>query len=185
MKQNEILQVSKHILLGWEKIDHKEIEGRNLTDQKQRQAVTRCMKKHLKPSVEVQMALSDVNNSLKKKKTKIVWIWIKVFLKTLLALVALMLLGLFFDIDLVVRYRKDLNDPTSIMWNVTFGPCLNETLNVSNPFVCFPKGLGDQSKFFYALAFVISPWVFYLFEYFHSDHCVNFQKVRYFICSYL
>ena len=70
LKQNEILQVSKHILLGWEKINHKEIEGRNLTDQEQRQAVTRCMKKNLKPSVEVQMALSDVNDSLQKKKTK-------------------------------------------------------------------------------------------------------------------
>ena len=45
------------------------------------------------------------------------------------------------------------------------------------PFVCFPKELGHDAKFSYALAFVISPWFFYLFEYFHSDHCVNFQKV--------
>ena len=56
-------------------------------------------------------------------------------------------------------------------------------LSTSMPFVCFPVKLGKKPKFFYALVFVISPWFFYLFEYFHSDHCVNFQKVRYFINS--
>ena len=152
------------------------------------------MKKNLKPSVEVQMALSDVNDSLKKKKTKIVWIWIKVFLKTLLIPVILLLLDAFPDIALVESYRKDWIDPTSRTCDPKqdptsricgFDPCQNESLNASNPFVCFPNSLGDKPKFFYALVFVISPWFFYLFEYFHSDHCVNFQKVRYFICSYL
>ena len=57
LKQNEILQVSKHILLGWEKINHKVVEGGELDDQEQRKAVTQCMKKNLKPSVEVQMVL--------------------------------------------------------------------------------------------------------------------------------
>ena len=71
LKQTEILHVSKHLLLSWEKINHKESEeGTKLADQAQRKAVTRCMKMHLKPSVEVQMALSDVNDSLEKKKTK-------------------------------------------------------------------------------------------------------------------
>ena len=45
------------------------------------------------------------------------------------------------------------------------------------PFVCFPAKLGKKPKFVYALAFIISPWLFYLFEYFHSEHCMNFKNV--------
>ena len=180
LKQNEILQVSKHILLGWEKINHKEIHGRNLTDQEQRQAVTQCMKKNLKPSVEVQMALSDVNDSLQKNKTKIVSIWIKVFLKTLLIPVAMLLLDAFPDFALVESYYEDWTGTVNerSLRDLDFDPCTNKTLEDNHPFVCYPDELDKTPKFFYALAFVISPWFFYFFEYLHSDHCVNFEKVR-------
>ena len=50
-------------------------------------------------------------------------------------------------------------------------------LSASMPFVCFPVKLGTKPKFLYALAFIISPWFFYLFEYSHSNHCMNFKKV--------
>ena len=184
LKQNEILEVSKHILLEWEKITHKEVgKGRN-ADQKQRKAVTRCMKANLKPSIEVQKALADVNDSLRKKKTKILFIWTKVFLKTLFLPIVLLLLDAFPDIWLVNSYRDDWLRDNSTSHYQDFEACQNGNLSssignlsTSMPFVCFPVKLGKKPKFFYALVFIISPWFFYLFEYFHSDHCVNFQKV--------
>ena len=108
----------------------------------------------------------------------------EVFFKTLLIPVVLLLLDAFPDIALVESYRQDwIGDGTLRVSGLGFDPCQNETLNASNPFVCFPKSLGKKPKFFYALAFVISPWFFYLFEYFHSDHQMKLQKVS--LVSYL
>ena len=76
LKQREILEVSKHILLEWEKTTHTHKEMSNedrKADQRQLKSVTKCMKTNLKPSVEVQKALADVNDSLRKKKTKVRW----------------------------------------------------------------------------------------------------------------
>ena len=113
--------------------------------------------------------------------SRIVFIWIQVFLKTLLIPVVLLFLDAVPDIVLVDSYRQNWWNPTSRYRLPSdyqdFDSCQDSNRSTSMPFVCFPKKLGHDAKFFYALAFVISPWFFYLFEYFHSDHCVNFQKV--------
>ena len=119
----------------------------------------------------------------------------RVFIKTLLLPFALLLLDACPDIILVNSYRQEFENENSASHYQDFEACQignlsanrnlsmsrngNPTGNLSTrmPFVCFPVKLGRKPKFFYALAFIISPWFFYLFEYFHSDHCVNFKKV--------
>ena len=105
--------------------------------------------------------------------SRIVFIWIQVFLKTLLIPVVLLFLDAVPDIALVDSYRRNWRNLTSHYQDYQDF----DSRSTSMPFVSFPEKLGHNAKFFYALAFVISPWFFYLFEYFHSDHCVNFQKV--------
>ena len=108
----------------------------------------------------------------------------KVFFKTLLLPMALLLLDALPDIVLVNSYRQDWLAENSTFHYQDFEVCQMGNLSsrlgnfsTSMPFVCFPAKLGKKPKFVYALAFIISPWLFYLFEYFHSEHCMNFKNV--------
>ena len=75
--------------------------------QAKKKELTQCMRKHLKPSDEVQTALRDVNNSLKKKQTKMIFIWVSVFFQSLHLPVAMLLLDALPDMMLVESYRQD------------------------------------------------------------------------------
>ena len=123
----------------------------------------------------------------------------RVFLKTLLLPLGLLLLDACPDIMLVDSYRQEFENENSTSHYQDFEACrvgnlsTNRNLAMSRiensstskmgnlstsmPYVCFPVKLGKKPKFLYALAFIISPWFFYLFEYFHSDHCMSFKKV--------
>ena len=121
--------------------------------------------------------------------SRIIFIWIQVFLKTLLIPVVLLIVDAVPDFALVDSYRHNWLNSTPRYRLASgyqdFESCQlqegNRSTNMS--FICFPKKLGNDAKFFYSLAFVISPWFFYLFEYFHSDHQMKLQKVS--LVSYL
>ena len=184
LKHNEALEVSKHILLEWEKVKHKVEEGneRNAPGQKQRKSLTRCMRSHLKQSFEVQEALDDVDHSLQKKKTKKVFTWVQVCFKTLLIPLFFLCLDAVPDMILVEVYRQEKNKNASGSVNLT-SETLTTRQDVREREFCqsatfeIPEALDNESKFHYSLAFVISPWVFYLFEYYHSPHCEMSQTV--------
>ena len=179
LQHNEALEVSKHILLEWEKVAHKveDDDEKTTAGQKQRKNLTKCMRTHLKQSFEVQEALDDVDHSLEKKKTKKVLTWLQVGLKTLLLPLIFLVLDAWPDFVLVDWYRRDYegeNVTMTLRQDFQFKgreSCQNSTL------ADIPAALDKQSKFLYSLAFVVSPWCFYLFEYFHSPHCEHFQKV--------
>ena len=181
LQQGQKLEVSKHILLEWEKQAHKvEAKGHTEEIQVKKKALTLCMRKHLKPSDEVQKALRDVDNSLKKKQSKMIFIWVTVFFQCLVLPSALLLLDALPDMILVESYRQDWYE--SISWNETmhnrnFDTCLRDNCSTEMKFVCFPHKLQRFPKFVYALLFVLSPWIFYFFEYLHSPSFGEFQKV--------
>lgn len=181
LQQGQKLEVSKHILLEWEKQAHEvETGGRTEKVQVKKKELTECMRKHLKPSDEVQTALRDVDNSLKKKQTKMIFIWVSVFFQCLHLPVAMLLLDALPDMMLVESYRQDWYE--SISWNKTmhnrnFDACSRDNCSADMKFVCFPHKLERFPKFVYALLFILSPWVFYFFEYLHSPQFCEFQKV--------
>ena len=55
--------------------------------------------------------------------------------------------------------------------------CLRDNCSANMKFICFPQKLQRFPRFVYALLFVLSPWVFYFFEYLHSPQFGEFQKV--------
>ena len=181
LQQGKKLEVSKHILLDWEMQAH-EVETRGKTEEVhlKRKELTQCLRKHLQASDEVQIALRDVDNSLKKKQSKMIFIWVVVFCQCLLLPVSLLLLDAVPDMILVDSYRNDWYE--SIPWNRTmhdsnFEVCSRNNCSENMRFVCFPHKLERFPKFVYALIFVLSPWVFYFFEYLHSGHFRQFQEV--------
>merc|ERR1719495_1384951 len=115
LQHNEALEVSKHILLEWEKVAHKVEDGDEKTTagQKQRKKLTKCMRTHLKQSFEVQEALDDVDHSLQKKKTKKVFTWVQVCFKTLLIPLFFLCLDAVPDMILVEVYRQEKNKNAS------------------------------------------------------------------------
>ena len=182
LQQGQKLEVSKHILLEWEKQAHKvEDAGHTEEVQTRKKELTQCMRKHLKPSDEVQKALRDVDNSLKKKQSKMMFIWVSVFFQCLHLPSALLLVDALPDMILVESYRQDWYE--SIAWNETmhdrnFESCLRDNCSTNMTFICFPQKLQRFPRFVYALLFVLSPWVFYFFEYLHSPQFGEFQKVN-------
>ena len=144
------------------------------------------MRDHLKASYEVQIALKEVNSSMKKKQTKMIFIWVNVFIKCLLLPIALLLLDALPDIMLVESYRHDWHE--SRLWNKTmhnqnFDTCTMDKCSSNMKFVCYPYKLERFPKFVYGLIFVLSPWIFYFSEYLHSEHFHQFQEVSSFIIT--
>ena len=188
LQQGGKLEVSKHILLEWEKQAH-QVEEEDLKTQEvlqRKKELTRCMRDHLKASYEVQIALKEVNSSMKKKQTKMIFIWVNVFINCLLLPIALLLLDALPDIMLVESYRHDWHE--SRLWNKTmhnqnFDTCTMDNCSSKMKFVCYPYKLERFPKFVYGLIFVLSPWIFYFSEYLHSEHFHQFQQVNSFIIT--
>ena len=83
---------------------------KNISSEKvhmRKKELTQCMRKHLKPSEEVQTASRYVDNSLKKKQTEMIFIWVSVFFQSLHLQVAMLLLDALPDMMLVESYRHD------------------------------------------------------------------------------
>ena len=150
-----------------------------------------CLKNHLKPSIEVQKALRDVDNSLQKSTFQKTTIWIKVFFKSLLIPVTLLILDMAFDGLLVHKYYDHEDSEFDEQYNLCINATvLNETATHSNDtfceakwsstmrFVCIPLALDKFSRFNYSLAFIISPWIFYFIEHSLSKYWAESVEVK-------
>ena len=112
-------------------------------------------------------------------------IWIKVFFTSLLLPLALFFFDMFFDAFLVYKYHGDKDtlyeDQHGVCRNHSQEHISNKMFNLSSvtnvceerilemPFLCTPLALDNNSRFNYSLAFIISPWVFFFFEFYQSE----------------
>ena len=194
LQQTGRLEVPRAILLEMEKQFH-DINEEDKIEQKDtekyKKDLTSCMKKHLKPSVEVPNALYNVENSLSKNKFRKGLIWCNVILMSLVIPVFLLFLDFITDLLLVKTYKgknysklsesymnciASRQPPTATDLEVTEN-MTNSTCNTSEmPFLCSPLHLNKSSRFNYSLAFIISPWVFYWIEYCQSNYWADFSK---------
>ena len=190
LQQPGRLDAAKNMLLYLEMKYHGASEE-NETAEKGKKELTECMKKHLKPSVEVQRALNDIDSALPKSFLKKAGIWVRVFLKSFLLPVLLLCADVFFDAVLVDKYSDHEDSDYDEQYQFCRFGLGNETgmgidqditcvknLSSTMPFVCIPFALEKYPRFNYSLAFVISPWIFYYIEYCQSDYWQNSTKVR-------
>ena len=152
-----------------------------------------CFRRHLRPSRQVQNVLNDIKNSLPKSTVRTIATWVKVFFTSLLLPLALFFFDMIFDAVLVVNYH---GDDTQDQYRFCRGNSTNrisvfshqreetlQTESVYSPtsvtrcenkmedmqFLCTPLALDNNSRFNYSMAFLISPWVFFFFEFFQSE----------------
>ena len=195
LQQPGRLDSAKNILLYLEMKYHGAEAKHANNAEKGKQELTECMRKHLKPSVEVQRALNDIDNSLPKSFLKKASIWVRVFLKSFLLPVLLLFLDVSFDAILVFQY-SDYEDSnldyeyrlcrgfetragTEEVNKTVYEETIWEKNSISNQsFVCIPLGLEKYPRFNYSLVFVISPWIFYYIEYCQSDYWQNSAQVQ-------
>ena len=199
LQQTGRLEVPRAILLEMEKQFHdinKEDQIRQKDTEKNKKDLANCLKKHLKPSVEVQNALYNVENSLSKNKFRKGLIWFNVILMSLVIPIFLLFLDFITDLFLVKTYKGEncnkLNEtymicianrqpPTAteleVKENITNPTCNVDAIR-EMPFLCSPLHLNKSSRFNYSLAFLISPWVFYWIEYCQSDYWADLSEVN-------
>jgi hypothetical protein len=190
LQHNERLKVCKHIILEMEKKFHDVHEGTYVDEDKEinNSELINCMRNNLQPSSEVQRAIQNVNDTLPKDKSKRSLIWFKVFIKSLFLPVFLLFLDTFFDVVLVKWYKEHddcLNHEfewckKALNMTVCLHDSTSATCDLSTQkmfFTCTPHLLTNASKFNYSLAFIISPWVFYFFEYTQSKYSEEYVKV--------
>ena len=201
LQQPGQLDAAKNILLYLEMKFHgaetkhgNNVSAENKEAEKGKRELTECMRKHLKPSVEVQRALNDIDNSLPKSFFKKACICVRVFLKSFLLPVLLLFLDISFDAILVSKYSDYEDSNLDYQYRFCRGlESFNETIegpeefnktiweknSLSNQsFVCIPLALEKYPRFNYSLVFVISPWIFYYIEYCQSDYWQNSTEVQ-------
>ena len=202
LQQPGTLDAAKNILLDLEMKQHG-VEAKDTTDRDKqvedaKKELTECLRQHLQPSVEVQKALNDIDNSLPKGPWKKAGILVRVLLKSFLVPVVLLALDIFFDAILVRQYRdfdeSELGNQYDICRahekgetieklgtnNTTYqGTVCERNLSSAHPFVCIPLALKGYPRFNYSLAFVISPWIFYWIEYCQSPYWEESVEVGY------
>ena len=181
--QSENLRNANHLLLEMEKKYHASDTDQGKIELKE------CFRKHLRPSREVQNVLNNIKSSLPKSRFKAVATWIKVFFTSLLLPLALFFFDMFFDSVLVYQYHGDDDSLNETYFdcrhhsqenrteNRFFGNlvkhnqtiCEKELNSTTMPFLCTPFALDNNSRFNYSLAFMISPWVFFFFEFCQSE----------------
>ena len=152
--------------------------------------LTACLQKHLTPSIEVQKALHELDNSLQKSTCQKAFIWIRVFFKSFLIPVALLVLDVAFDGLLVYKYHDHEESNLLDQYHMCKEAVINRTStqlhndtceaewSSTMPFVCIPLALDKYSRFNYSLAFVLSPWIFYHIEYGLSKYWTDSVKVN-------
>ena len=191
LQQSGRLDAAKNTILDMEKKFHgAETDTDTNTNEdtaKGKRELLECLKENLKPSVEVQKAINDIENYLPKSFTQKAGIAARVFLKSLLIPVLVLFFDIGFDAILVGTYWDYENDDSQYNHEMCRNTTINSTtLRAHNqtslhediqceeekqsamPFVCIPLALDKFSRFNYSLVFVISPWVFYYIEYCQS-----------------
>ena len=117
--------------------------------------------------------------------------WLSLFVTTLVVPLGILTSDMTFDLILVVAYGAwlykddDSESPSKLPVCYSMKNATNETdsytniddLNKLNTDI--PSQLTGKPRFWYALAFIVFPWIFYGIEFFHSRHFTwTVRKVR-------
>ena len=189
-QQNMLLPET--IALQMEKMCHTELNDKSKTMEN----LIQCLRSHVEPSNEVMCAIQEVEDSYKKSRIDRFIIWIKLFFYSFAMPSILMALDIAFDTLLVIGYfyaAYDVADSVSSMV-ARGGAFLEDTcqpLNVSSRafnqstlideqlmkhLENVPNEFTNIPRFYYSIAFLIVPWIFYGIEFFHSRHFTNTAK---------
>ena len=160
--------------------------------------LTECLQTYVEPSADVLCAVKDMERTFRKTKKEKIMISLQLFWTSFFVPLGVMISDMSFDILLVIGYACYLwmeNDTITRMpgsdsiLNTCAVMTMNTTTNptVLNPFSTttmdrispgqslndIPMGLSGVPRFFYSFAFIMLPWLFYCFEFFHSRHQEN------------
>ena len=182
------------IALQMEKMCHMKVDDKPKTMEK----LTECLKSHVEPSNEVMVAMKEVEDSYEKTMSERCTVWFNLFISSFLVPSIVMVLDIAFDVLLVLAYFYAAynlltpNDTTKTILDDNYfnSTCGNSTLSTDGMntwraellyMAEIPKTLTDKSRFYYALAFLVIPWIFYAIEFCHSRHLQStIKQVRYF-----
>ena len=148
---------------------------------------TKCLKENVEPSIGVSSAIHEVETSFEKTYFEKIIISLKLFLTSLIVPLGIMSSDMAFDLILVVAYSAwlyaldDSESASKYGCNIR-----NDTANEMDSFSNIealnslnsniPSQLKRKPRFWYALAFIVFPWVFYGIEFFHSRHFASSVK---------
>ena len=168
--------LSQSIALDLEKSCHTLIENKSQT----MKDLTKCLRQHVHPSVEVLNAIKNVEDSYEKSTFQKVLILIKLFWSSFLMPLAIMISDMSFDMILLLGYACYLfmaDDRICLTNAIDLCPMMshlpNSTVCESGFLKNIPNKLNGKPRFFYSLAFITLPWLFYGFEFCHSRHWTN------------
>ena len=154
-------EIPLQLLLKMEKDHHQN----NLSE------VNKCFKKHLRPSLEVWQALSEIEESYPKVKLQILIIWLTTFFFSMLWPTFWLSVDVGSDYYLLDEYHPDgYNSNTSSLFHCQTHfdkKCNNSQLNLPNfEDICkMPQKLPKSSRFYYLLSFILMPHFFYSLEF--------------------
>ena len=178
------------VALEMEKMCHSEKDNKVET----MTSLTLCLKDHVDPSNEVVSVIKEVENSYEKTRCGKFINWMTLFLKSFLVPFGVLTSDMSFDMMLVVAYAEYLSkdddtvecygdDLTGVCYfanNLRNQSLINPTANNStnqsfNSDLLklerdIPCKLNGKPRFYYSLAFIAIPWIFYCIEFCHSRH---------------
>ena len=172
----------KTVALEMEKLCHAEDQGKEQTITN----LTQCLKDHVEPSSEALNAIKEVESSYAKTYFEKVKVGISLFVSSFLIPFSVMMSDMSLDIILVVGYAAyllqvddkvhpiGLQDVCGHYQNSsTYSNELTHLLRLEKD---IPSKLTGRPRFFYSLAFIVLPWIFYIIEFCHSRHLRNTMK---------
>ena len=182
LQYQEGTQVPKTIAIELEKYCHTIINDKTQTLKK----FTTCLRRHVDPSVEVLKAVKDVEDSYEKSLRGKVWTFITLLWTSFLMPLSIMVSDMTFDIILVIGYSCFLE--YTLRCADEIGDCAaqnNSTNYMLSNLTQIPTELKTEPRFYYSLAFITLPWMFYSVEFFHSRHRVDMNRKVYicFVCK--
>ena len=136
--------------------------------------VTKCFKKHLKPSLEVWQALNEIEESYPKDQFRILMIYISTFIFAMLWPTFVLAFDVGSDYYLLDEYSTSTfnNDTSSSLFacNVKKENHCNRTSSfANNEALCLvPQALSPISRFYYLLVFILIPHLLYSLEFLQS-----------------
>lgn len=171
--------LSEIIALEMEKLCHNEANEKDET----MKSLTNCLKSHVEPSNNVLCAIQDVEESFPKTNCEKITVWIQLFISSFLMPLAIMISDMSFDVLLVVGYailllqigeKKSQSTLGNLCGNLSSSRNETETFPILRKlYTEIPGKLTTKPRFFYSLAFIVLPWLFYGIEFCHSRHLTN------------
>ena len=157
--------------------------------------LTQCLRNHVEPSSEVLYALEEVNDSYEKTSCERFVIGTKLFFSSFVMPSGVMIFDITFDILLVIGYATYFLLVQNISTAIDVKDICssnNTSLNISSGLMVLksiPEKFTWAPRFFYSVAFLVIPWIFYGIEFCHSRHMTNtitkVYHIRLYILQYL